>query len=135
MPADGRDGRAEVRKRRAPQRGKPGLARENAGDPAVVAALRQEMWSHVGLVREHQGLARALSRLHEWRNLPELGGEARNLADVGALVAQAALDRRESRGGHYRSDYPESDPALQRRRFWIGFEAEAPEPRIAEAGR
>ena len=44
-------------------------------------------------------------------------GEARNLILAGRLVAQAALARRESRGGHYRADYPRADAAWQRRRF------------------
>jgi hypothetical protein len=43
--------------------------------------------------------------------------EARNLLLAGRLLAQAALARRESRGGHYRVDYPQADPAWQRRLF------------------
>ena len=37
--------------------------------------------------------------------------ELNNLCEVGALMAEAAFDRRESRGGHYREDFPTSDPA------------------------
>jgi L-aspartate oxidase len=44
-------------------------------------------------------------------------GEARNLLLAGRLLAQAALARRESRGGHYRADYPRADAAWQKRRF------------------
>ena len=43
--------------------------------------------------------------------------EDRNLLRVGRLIAEAALARRESRGAHCRSDYPESDPAQARRSF------------------
>jgi fumarate reductase (CoM/CoB) subunit A len=38
--------------------------------------------------------------------------ELDNLLDVGELMATAALERRESRGGHYRRDFPESDPGF-----------------------
>jgi L-aspartate oxidase len=113
----------------------PPARRHGGGDGDVVPALRQEMWSHAGLVRERPGLEHALSRLQAWRARPDLGGEARNLADVGVLVARAALERRESRGGHYRSDYPTPEPALQHRRFWLGFEPEPAQPLAAEGGR
>jgi L-aspartate oxidase len=43
--------------------------------------------------------------------------EARNLLWAGRLLAQAALARRESRGGHYRADHPHPDVAWQRRLF------------------
>ena len=48
---------------------------------------------------------------------PQASGEARNLLGVARLLAAAALERRESRGGHYRSDYPVPSPAWQRRLF------------------
>jgi L-aspartate oxidase len=44
-------------------------------------------------------------------------GEARNLLWAGRLLAQAALARRESRGGHYRTDYPQPAADWQRRLF------------------
>jgi len=40
--------------------------------------------------------------------------ELNNLIEVGRLMSAAALARRESRGGHYREDYPERDPAWER---------------------
>lgn len=36
----------------------------------------------------------------------ELWGETRNLLDIGELILKSALFRQESRGGHYRSDFP-----------------------------
>jgi L-aspartate oxidase len=39
--------------------------------------------------------------------------ETRNLLEIAALILQSAAFRTESRGGHYRSDYPETDPDWQ----------------------
>jgi L-aspartate oxidase len=100
----------------------PALRRGGSDDP-LVAELRAEMWRHAGLVRDAAGLEEALRRIDGWRShASELGGEARNLLDVAMLVARAALARRESRGGHYRRDYPAPDPKLAHRSFSIGFE-------------
>ncbi|HIK44363.1 MAG TPA: L-aspartate oxidase, partial [Leptolyngbyaceae cyanobacterium M65_K2018_010] len=40
-------------------------------------------------------------------------GELRNLYDVAWLVLNSAAFRTESRGGHFREDYPQTDPAWQ----------------------
>ncbi len=90
----------------------PGIGETRTAE--VVAEVRRLMWEKVGLVRDEAGLTAALARLDELAlSLPNLGGEARNLLAAGRLVAAAALARRESRGGHYRSDYPEPDPTWQ----------------------
>ena len=44
--------------------------------------------------------------------------ETRNLLTLGRLVAAAALARRESRGSHYRTDYPDPRERWARRLFW-----------------
>ncbi|RPF49674.1 L-aspartate oxidase [Thermodesulfitimonas autotrophica] len=87
---------------------------------ADIAALRTELQSlmqeHVGPVRTAAGLEAILRRFEEWEWLrgrevrtPE-AMEFRNMFDVAELIAEAALMRTESRGGHYRTDYPESKP-------------------------
>jgi L-aspartate oxidase len=82
-------------------------------------ALGQEvaaiMTRDAGIIRSGEGLRRALGRLKELHlALPGDKREcftraAENLLLVAALVIQPALARKESRGGHFRSDYPESN--------------------------
>ncbi|HTX57720.1 MAG TPA: L-aspartate oxidase [Candidatus Acidoferrales bacterium] len=87
-------------------------------DKDAVADLRNLMYSNVGLVRNEYGLREALSRIAELEAAhPQAGNELRNLLVVGRLVTEAALARKESRGSHYRSDYPKPDEALARRSF------------------
>jgi L-aspartate oxidase len=80
--------------------------------------LRNVMYANVGLIRTEHGLREALTRICELDgSFPRAANELRNLLVVGRLIAEAALQRRESRGSHYRSDYPLSDEALAKRSF------------------
>jgi len=84
----------------------------------AISDLRNVMYANVGLVRNAAGLREALARINELEALPESSAPVlRNLLVVGRLIAQAALDRRESRGSHYRCDYPNSDEAFAKRSF------------------
>lgn len=73
--------------------------------PADVAAVRAIMSQFLGVLRDEAGLTEALTQLHPYRHLDE--------GLVGCLIATTALQRRESRGGHWRTDYPESAPVAQ----------------------
>ena len=87
----------------------PGTAPGDMGE--LVAELRRTMWEGVGVVRDGPGLAAALDRIDGLAARLEPGAsEARNMVQAGRLIARAALARRESRGAHYRSDYPEEQP-------------------------
>ncbi len=84
-------------------------------DEAAVAALRQTMTDYVGVVRDHEGLVAALSRIAQLeRDHPE-SPSFRNMCATATLIAAAALERRESRGAHERSDYPDTLPGPGKR--------------------
>ena len=80
-------------------------------------ALRNLMSAHVGVVRSGDGLKHALRKIadlaRETAHLPQL----RNMATTALLITAAALRRTESRGGHYRSDCPSTDPRQGMRTF------------------
>ena len=74
-----------------------------------IEEVRALMWDRVGLVRTGPGLWEARNRLLELDNELRSNLAGRVAADVARLVIAAALRRSESRGGHYRADYPETD--------------------------
>jgi len=87
-------------------------------DSQAVSDLRNVMYSNVGLIRNELGLREALARITDLeRAFAHPGNDLRNLLVVGRLIAEAALARRESRGSHYRSDYPRTDESLAKRSF------------------
>lgn len=100
--------------------GVPGNGDENAAIAAATQKawhdLRSEMYANVGVERDEARLRHALTRLSA---LVEgaTSDELRDAATVGALIARAALRRRESRGSHFRIDYPAIADAERHRSF------------------
>jgi L-aspartate oxidase len=85
---------------------------------AQVAAdsIRTVMWEHAGIARTAKGLRIAVARLAEIADrLPVGATEESNLVDTARLIAEAALIRKESRGGHFRSDFPRAEHTWQGR--------------------
>ena len=97
--------------------GDPGTALAIDGTAAdeVLESLKRVMWDGVGIVREGSGLRRAIDAILSLeqglarRSVSRRGVEARNLLFVGRLIAESALGRRESRGAHFRHDFPERE--------------------------
>jgi L-aspartate oxidase len=76
-----------------------------------IADLRGLMWKDAGLLRDGNGLREAQRRLDALavsmpRGLFRRALEARNLHAVAGLIVASALGREESRGAHYRNDFP-----------------------------
>lgn len=83
---------------------------------AVRDAVGRIMWQGCGLERDADGLAQAIAALDA---LPHpADAEAGGLLDIARLTVLAALAREESRGAHFRTDFPEPDPAQARRTCW-----------------
>jgi L-aspartate oxidase len=85
------------------------------GGEAAVARRRALAWRHAGVERNAGGRGALLADLPGFEPLvSEMGGEGRNLLLAARLVAETALVRTESRGGHFRSDFPEARESWRR---------------------
>jgi len=116
----GRKMRDELKIARSTSKGSPSAAYSNGPVPVpvenAIARLQEVMWKDAGIVRTASGLKRALRELEEIeaqmsRPHSRREFEARNLHIAGLLVARSALAREESRGAHYRTDFPDHNDA------------------------
>jgi L-aspartate oxidase len=105
-PAQGKDG--------------PHVAYSNgpvdAGTEEVIREIQNVMWRDVGIVRTAAGLKLAIAQLeklapHVAHPQTRRAWEAQNLRQAALLVARSALAREESRGAHYRTDFPDHNDA------------------------
>lgn len=95
-----------------------GVNVSQAGRPEL-ASLQNLMWNQVGLMRDEAGLTAARTELEAWESgfsepVTVAEHELNNMTLIGRLMASAAMARRESRGSHCRSDFPDTDPAWRK---------------------
>jgi L-aspartate oxidase len=84
----------------------PPLADRGAAQVAA-DTIRRVMWDYAGIDRDAEGLRSCLKQLDRVRERLSPGmTEEANMCDTARMIAAGALERRESRGGHFRSDFP-----------------------------
>jgi L-aspartate oxidase len=90
----------------------------------ITNSLRSLMGRQMGIVRDSAGLIEAERNVEFWcryaldRQFNSVAGwELQNMLTVARLMIRTALDREESRGVHFRSDFPERDDAAWQRHF------------------
>ena len=101
----------------------------------LVAQLRQTMTAHVGVLRDAEGLQRALATIAQIEAAQPDCAQLQNMTATATLIAAAAHARRESRGAHCRTDYPNTLEEAARRNVTLTDEAlarfAAPRSRIS----
>ncbi|OGA71577.1 MAG: L-aspartate oxidase [Betaproteobacteria bacterium RIFCSPLOWO2_12_FULL_66_14] len=116
----------------------PTGARYVRAHSADMAGLRQLMSEAVGVIRSETGLKAAIARLQERAFGERISGQMLDCALVGLLVATAACRRQESRGAHFRRDFPLCSPdrthSLQLTLADVRRQAGAPEAGFYAAG-
>ncbi len=92
------------------------VAAKQTGLPSafVLSALRRLMWEKAGLLRDAEGLLSLRGDLEELNEqvphpVDRSSVELNNLMTIGSLIAESALAREESRGAHFRNDFPTRD--------------------------
>jgi L-aspartate oxidase len=108
----------------------------------VRSSLRSVMWRHVGIERQGERLTEVTEMFDFWARYTldkifddRTGWEVQNLLTVGSLITRAAGWRTESRGCHYRLDYPETQDTLRVHDIWKRGEAEPTSVSVAGGGK
>ncbi|GAA0778331.1 L-aspartate oxidase [Roseibium denhamense] len=95
----------------------PGLpSQRNTDEREAITVLRRTLASNVGVLRTASGLKQALTDIGKAETIC-VRESIRNMMVTGKVVAAAALKREESRGGHFRTDFPNQKPDMQKRSF------------------
>lgn len=90
-----------------------------------IQTVQQLMWNKVGIVRSRQSLTEAIQQLQSSAHelppaISRRNCEARNIHTAALLIARSALARLESRGAHYRTDYPAHEDAKFKKHSIVG---------------
>ena len=89
---------------------------EPAEDSQAMQRLRRTMSDCFGVIRTPEGMRAGLAVIEELAASNRMQ-RFDNVLTTARLIAVCAIDRHESRGGHFRTDFPVPDPALARRTF------------------
>ena len=94
----------------------PGSADRGTFTSDIAQQVQAAMWQYAGVVREKHGLRQLQDQVATWKSSlraiatrPAI--ETRNLLSVADLITRSALAREESRGAHFRKDFPQHDDA------------------------
>jgi L-aspartate oxidase len=99
-----------------PSRWSVPVLRDRGAAQVAADTIREIMWRDAGVIRSATGLRSARRQLQEIEaRLPVGATEEMNLVQTAQLVVEGALRRKESRGGHYRSDFPRAKGAWRKR--------------------
>jgi L-aspartate oxidase len=99
-------------------------ALENGAVSWTADRIRDRAWQALGLERTGDEMSEFAQELRDARPADD---EARSLLPLARLTAAAALARTESRGAHWRDDFPHTDPAQRVRRVVVRPASESPE--------
>jgi len=99
---------------------------------AAMTRLRETMSSQVGMERTHEGLTNALRILAEIESDEPASAGIRNIIASARFITVSALMRTESRGSHYRADYPDTNPHWRRHTLLTLKKAEAAAARATQ---
>ena len=86
-------------------------SQNNINTSMVKEKLKRIMSDHVGVARDHQGLTSALSQIQKMEAQYQGSIENENMLTAAKIITAAALKRTESRGAHYRRDFPSQNPS------------------------
>ncbi|MEE9389095.1 MAG: L-aspartate oxidase [Paracoccaceae bacterium] len=89
----------------------------NQMDQKLVQGLRNTMTKNVGVVRNARSLKQALIDIAHLETAANGHTDFLNMTATATLIAAAALVRQESRGSHYRDDFPQANPDFAHRSF------------------
>ena len=121
------------------------LGREGLDLYPLRDTLRLSNWEKLGITRDEKGLLEGLQTIQELKGKMDQVGIAgsrvcniswndwlnmRNLLDASEMIGRSALERKESRGAHYRNDFPEKNNKEYLKNFFI--KREKGEPKIYE---
>ncbi len=85
---------------------------ESGISTAVKKRVKRLMWERVGILRDRESLQRAIREFEQIAK-SNLSTSSNNFVTLALLVAKAALWREESRGGHFRNDFPEREKRFE----------------------